>query len=190
MLPKFNVTTYHIPFVFSVLRILRKLRKLQVLIYSSYWTTKHVKKGKHIEISIRKKEKPRRCLGRQGPRHRRREHRRRQGEKRQFLRVHEAERTSSRICRRLILLAVMGIPRRYVSTIRWAFDSPSQRERERDWFWVLVLQNTERSKYFWLFDRKVIVQSIRGNIPTLHKCIYGECIYRRVWLVQVLLWGG
>lgn len=131
MLPKFNVTTYHIPFVFSVLRILRKLRKLQVLIYSSYWTTKHVKKGKHIEISIRKKEKPRRCLGRQGPRHRRREHRRRQGEKRQFLRVHEAERTSSRICRRLRLLAVMGIPRRYVSTIRWAFDSPSQRERER-----------------------------------------------------------
>ena len=51
---------------------------------------------------------------------------------RQFQRVHEAERTSSRICRRLRLLAVMGILRRYVSAIRWAFDSPSQRERERD----------------------------------------------------------
>ena len=51
---------------------------------------------------------------------------------RQFQRVHEAERTSSRICRRLRLLAVMGILRRYVSAIRWAFDSPSQRERERE----------------------------------------------------------
>ena len=89
---------------------------------------------------------------------------------RQFQRVHETERTSSRICRRLRLLAVMGILRRYVSAIRWAFDSPShrERERERDWFCVLVLQNTERSIYFWLFDRKVIVRSIRGNIPTLH----------------------